>query len=237
MQNTPATQRADAPTLGPRSLAADPVVATPAQAEVLDHLRTMRAPVTAAQLSTERNLHPNTVREHLTALVDLGLVERTRLAPAGRGRPTYGYQVARATRTDATTALVSALVAYLAETEAEPAQLAANLGRSYAAHAPAGDHLTARASRLRRTQVVVEAMRELGFAAESDPAGRIVRLRNCPLLDAARSAPDIVCGFHRGLAQGLADAAGLDPAGVRLTPFAEAGACRLDLTPIKQKTP
>lgn len=236
MQKSPAANGAPGRALGPHQVAAAPVVATPAQAEVLDHLRGLDEPATAATLSADLDLHPNTVREHLTALVDLGLVERTQLAPTGRGRPTYGYRLAAPTRADATDALIAALVAHLAGTAPRPGETAATLGRAYAAHAPGETHLGPRASRLRRAQALADAMRELGFAAESDRAGRVVRLRNCPLLDVARTNPDVVCGFHRGLAQGLAGAAGIDPAALRLTPFAEPGACRLDLTPTPPRT-
>ncbi len=62
-------------------------------------------------------------------------------------------------------------------------------------------------------------------AVEEAVEGRTVWLRTCPLLDAARTYPQVVCTVHRGLVEGLLDAAGEPPAGeadgVALDPFAE----------------
>ena len=44
-------------------------------------------PSTAAELASRMGQHANTVREHLDALVALGLTTRERESPAGRGRP------------------------------------------------------------------------------------------------------------------------------------------------------
>ena len=63
---------------------------------------------------------------------------------------------------------------------------------------------------------------EIGFAPEQDrcKAGR-VRLTRCPLLDAAREHPEVVCAVHLGLVRGALDNLGRDPAGTELIPFAE----------------
>jgi predicted ArsR family transcriptional regulator len=76
--------------LGPSATAAPVAVATPAQAEVLAAL-TASGPSTAAELGSRMGQHTNTVREHLDALVALGLTTRERESPAGRGRPAYRY--------------------------------------------------------------------------------------------------------------------------------------------------
>ncbi|NEC83981.1 helix-turn-helix domain-containing protein, partial [Streptomyces sp. SID7958] len=59
---------------------------------VLQYLRGQSGPVTATALAQVCALHVNTVREHLDALVDDGLVVRERSAPAGRGRPAQLYR-------------------------------------------------------------------------------------------------------------------------------------------------
>ncbi|MBL0005571.1 MAG: helix-turn-helix domain-containing protein [Actinomycetales bacterium] len=78
------------PVLGPAPTQEPTAVATPAQGEVLAAL-SADGPATAAELGARTGQHPNTVREHLDALVDLGLAARDRDAPAGRGRPAYRY--------------------------------------------------------------------------------------------------------------------------------------------------
>ena len=55
------------------------------------------------------------------------------------------------------------------------------------------------------------------------------RLRRCPLLDTARAYPEVVCSLHLGLVRGALERVGADPDVAALEPFAERGACRLDL--------
>ncbi|MGE5307419.1 MAG: hypothetical protein ACM3KG_00200, partial [Hyphomicrobiales bacterium] len=62
---------------------------------------------------------------------------------------------------------------------------------------------------------------DLGF--DPDAAGAVVRLRTCPILGAAAAHPDVVCAIHAGLIEGVSG----EPA-VRLLPFAEPGACRVE---------
>jgi predicted ArsR family transcriptional regulator len=50
-------------------------------------------------------------------------------------------------------------------------------------------------------------------------------LRTCPLLDAARDRPDIVCTVHQGLMEGFLRARGTR-ADVVVVPFAESNGCR-----------
>lgn len=221
---------ADRP-LGPRPTPTGPAVITAAQSEILERLRDHFLPVTARALAAEHGLHTNTVREHLDALVVRGLVSRTRLRAQGRGRPSYGYTVTSAlSDLQAHAALVDALSDHLAATAADPADTAQQLGRRYAdrLHLPTppdgpdldeGGALTALAGYMAR----------LGFSPELDVHTGVTRLLTCPLLGAARRHEDVVCGFHRGMAQGLLGRH--LPAGVEvgIDAFAEPGACLLSL--------
>ena len=58
--------------------------------------------------------------------------------------------------------------------------------------------------------------------------GQVTRIRlvTCPLLDAARQQPAVVCGIHQGLVEGLTD----QRYRLTLTPFAEPGACVVTLS-------
>ena len=82
----------------------------------------------------------------------------------------------------------------------------------------------------RRT--VVSLLDELGFAPSADARVRVVRLRRCPLLEAAHRNPEVVCSVHLGLVRGALDELGADPGrteAIALQPFSEPGACRLDM--------
>jgi predicted ArsR family transcriptional regulator len=77
---------------------------------------------------------------------------------------------------------------------------------------------------------VVSLFDDLGFAPESDGRASTVRLTRCPLLEAARRYPDVVCAVHLGLTRGALEEYGADTEGARLLPFAEPGACVLHLS-------
>jgi len=81
---------------------------------------------------------------------------------------------------------------------------------------------------------VVDLLDRLGFAPSPDARAAVVKLRRCPLLEAAHKNPEVVCGVHLGVVRGALDELGADPEQTELTalePFSEPGACRLDLLP------
>jgi predicted ArsR family transcriptional regulator len=89
-----------------------------------------------------------------------------------------------------------------------------------------------------RREVVI-LLEELGLAPGPDARAGVVKLRRCPLLEAAHQYPEVVCGVHLGVVRGALDELGTDPDRVERTtlqPFAEPGACRLDLLPHRGTT-
>ena len=78
----------------------------------------------------------------------------------------------------------------------------------------------------------------LGFSPDTEPGdepvgvgGTTVLLRTCPLLDAARQHPEVVCQVHLGLVAGALETHRAPSTGLRLVPFARPGACVLSLPP------
>ncbi|WP_260743867.1 metalloregulator ArsR/SmtB family transcription factor [Mycobacterium sp. SMC-2] len=215
-----------APTLGV------PVPLSGQRLRVLEYVRA-HSPVRVADAATGLDLHPNTVREHLDAVVDLGLVERSTAAALGRGRPATVY---RASAADPAVAirdyagLATALAGHLARTSAHPERDARAAGIEWGRelideHSQAGGD---------PRQSVLEALTRLGFAPDDEPetpgAHRGIALRFCPLLDAARRYPTVVCQVHLGIVEGMLERLGAHSVGgLDLIPFAEPGACRLFL--------
>ena len=79
----------------------------------------------------------------------------------------------------------------------------------------------------------VELFDDFGFEPRQAPdSPSLVRLTRCPLLEAARSNPTIVCSVHLGMLRGVLDEYGADPEGSTLVPFAEPGACRIVIPPV-----
>ena len=186
--------------------------------------------MTLAALADESGLHVNTVRGHLEALEQRGLVERWSARPRGRGRPASLYRAVEPADHSEYAGLATALAATIHRTSDHPHDDAVTAGEGWGrdlARARAGRQATAKAARGQ----VVDLLDDLGFAPEPDRRNAVVRLTRCPLLDAAHRYPDVVCGVHLGLVRAALDEYGADSAGADLFPFSEPGACRLRLMP------
>lgn len=222
------------PVLGPEPM---PVVEAPValsgqRLRVLEYVRA-HSPVRVADAAAALDLHPNTIREHLDAVVGLGLVERSTARALGRGRPATLYRVSAADPTVAVrdyAGLATALAGHLARTSAHPERDARAAGIDW------GRELIDESSQSGGDprQSVLDALARLGFAPDVDAHGPNARggiaLRRCPLLDAARRYPIVVCQVHLGIVVGMLERLGVDRrAGLDLIPFAEPGACRLFL--------
>lgn len=196
------------------SVEINPGVLTSSQGRLLEVLQQAAGPMTLADLEAATGLHPNTLRGHLRALVEQQHVSRVTVPRGGRGRPAWGY-LARESE-------YAALALALAEgldlgTDGEPPAMAG--GRAWGARlrerlAP-GDDVAPR-------DRVLLALEHTGFAPQVDDGA--IRLTACPLLDAARAHPDVVCRAHLGLVEGV-----LGRSGARLVPRPETLGCRVVL--------
>lgn len=205
---------------------------------VLHHVRS-HGPVSVAATAAALALHPNTVRAHLEALTTRDLIERTTVADGRRGRPAAHY---RPSATDPTAqvrafaTLATVLADQLARISPHPERDAEEAGVAWGrdlAHQTAGHHRGTDAR-----DVVVDGLARLGFAPsppDPDAPGGGIALRRCPLLDAARRNPDIVCRVHQGIVVGMLDQLQA-PVATELVPFAEPGACRLRM-PSRRRDP
>ena len=200
------------------------------RARLLDLLRAQPEPTTLAALVAATGLHANTVREHLEALEQDGLVTRGQAAAVGRGRPARLYAAVTGDPGSSEYAgLAAALASTLRRTSAAPTEDAVAAGDEWGRELAARHGRPPRRGAAAARREVVDLLDEFGFAPEPDARHTAVRLTRCPLLEAAHRDPDIVCGVHLGLVRGALEEYGADPRGTELEPFAEPGACRLRL--------
>lgn len=159
--------------------------------------------------------HPNATRAQLDALVANGLATATPLRRHSPGRPALGWTLTeaghRALAGDPTVTayveLVGAMASALAELP-DASDRARTIGRAWArTHDPAES-----------PEAVVEVLDGLGFSPEL--ADDTLRLRTCPLLDAASAYPQVVCSIHAGIIDGT-----VGHQDSVLEAFAEPGAC------------
>lgn len=204
--------------LGPRQGAdADPsTLLPPGQARVLGVIKGSPGPLTLAEVAERSRAHENTVRPQLDALIERGLVVRSRAASGRRGRPAWLYSERPEAIAPVTelAELAAALAGAVVRHADDPREAALEAGRTW------GLELADEESD------AFEELVRLGFAPVPDEDGSL-KLTRCPLLGAARAEPTVICGVHQGLVEGLVQAAGGDPEQVELTAFAEPGCCRL----------
>jgi len=203
---------------------------------VLETLEGQPEPATLAGLAAITGLHANTLREHLAALVQGGLVRRQRGHSSGRGRPAWLYKCTRAGQGQEGSeyaGLAATLAAVIHRTSDSPREEAIRAGTEWGralARGRAGSSLSGDPAARRQ---VVELLEDMGFAPETDDGQTVVSLTRCPLLEAAHRYPYVVCGVHLGIVRGALEEYGADPAGSDLFPFSEPGACRLDLARVR----
>ena len=219
--------------MGPRPASATTAAgAAPsrAAAAVLDLLAAHAGPVTAAALAQSSGQHTNTVREHLDALVEAGLATRERAESSGRGRPAWLYAATEVEQPVVReyAGLATALAMQLARASAHPRDDAVEAGRVWGKQLARRRTPPSSAGGARRE--VVDLLTGLGFDPSSDSRVQTVRLRQCPLIAAAREEPEIVCSVHLGIVRGALQTWHTRSDETSLVPFAEPGACLLHLT-------
>ncbi|MBS1675400.1 MAG: transcriptional regulator [Actinobacteria bacterium] len=195
-----------------------------------------RGDASTAELVQALGLHENTVRQHLESLLRDGHVRREREPSTGRGRPAWRWHAVTAAHLSPYAGLASTLADALSMVSEDPFADARRAGTAWG-RALAQERTTAHPGDAAAQALIVDVMREQGFAPESadqpagatsESAGMTLRLRTCPLLTAATENRTVVCAVHEGMIEGIARTAGSDLTG-RLEPFADAETCLLHL--------
>ena len=220
------------------------------RARILDLLIDQPEPCTVSALAALTRQHPNTIREHLDGLVVDRLVVRASSPAQGRGRPAWLYSATPEAVSESGAreyaGLASALAAQIARTSQRPRADSIEAGRTWGrdlvrrsqvaepTDEGRGPDATIAPSALSARRQVVTLLEELGFAPSADASFGVIKLRRCPLLEAAHHYPEVVCGVHLGVVRGALTELGADADrtdSTALQPFSEPGACRLDLLP------
>ncbi len=203
---------------------------TRAATTLLETLEASDHPWSLADLAEQTGLHVNTVREQLQQLLDTGLADRDTAHAAGRGRPAWLYRAtSRANQVTEYAGLATALAAALQRTSAYPSEEAVVAGAEWGHDLARATGRPAEGTEIGARRQVTKVLGRMGFDPRPDEEHRTLRLTRCPLLDAARRHPDVICSVHLGIALGAMAEYDADDSGVELLPFAEPGACLLHL--------
>lgn len=203
----------------------------PTRAKVLGTLQELGAPSTAADVAGRLDIHANTARFHLDALVAAGLVERAREERRRPGRPQVHYSPttsAPATAHRSFRMLAEILARHMAEKYDDPHREGLEAGRSYGRLiAPGGDADGPDREGRDAVAEVFQQLDEMGFESEwearagTDP----LEVTNCPFLEVAEGHLDVVCAVHQGLMDGMLAEVGSPLRVERLDPLVGPSRC------------
>lgn len=212
-----------------------------ARGRILELLSQSETPCTVNSLAIQTGQHENTIREHLDALVDENLAIRYQSPEHLRGRPAWLYRIlddADQSHDKEYAGLASALAGQIARSSKHPRKDAIEAGQSWAPtlvqNSRLKPDLDGKATMKKNATIsrssVVTLLDQLGFAPTHNADLTKVKLTRCPLLDAARQYPDIICEVHLGIIRGTLDECGADTIQIEKTilePFSQPGACLL----------
>ncbi|WP_214405248.1 helix-turn-helix transcriptional regulator [Pseudonocardia lacus] len=210
-------------------------LAAPARRALLRALRDSDRPLDLRELAAATGAHPNTVRFHLAALTEAGLVEGRSEASGARGRPRMRYRPATAPAALGTgyELLAAALAAGWDRADPDPVAAAERAGRATAARLVRPREPDADAAGL---APLVGLFAELGFDPDAprgpDAGPTEIRLHACPFHAVAAAHPEVVCTLHLGLLRGALDRLGIAATAPELRPFVEPGVCVARIVPI-----
>ena len=163
----------------------------PSRVRILELLEEAEVPLDARELGTRVGLHLNTVRLHLRALAEAGLVSARREERTQPGRPRVLYEaVAEPPDAPARASyrlLAQILASYLAGSERDPSARAEEAGRAWGAHLVPKPAPFTSISKQETLAEVVRLHEQYGFKAELRQAnsGQEIVLKRCPFQEVA----------------------------------------------------
>ncbi len=195
--------------------------------EVLAWLRDAAGPITVVDLASAVDLHVNTARFHLEALVRQGLAERVSEPRQTPGRPRILYSARRAGQGPRSYRLLAEMLTGLVSSLNPSDAALADAGAAW------GRHLVDQVAPSRRLDEATSLKRlgalltELGFepTTVTGEGGAELRMHNCPFLEVAEAHTDVICRLHRSIMSGALDALRAPLTVTSLRPFVEPGVC------------
>jgi len=210
---------------------------------IIQLLRDAKVPLSVDAVAKQVGIHINTARFHLESLVDAGLATReteVRSQP-GRRRVLYTGTLPNQTheRAQGYRLLATILTAVIANRYPDAGEDMYQVGQEW------GRYLTSRPAPFQvfdEAEIdkrVVDKLDALWFAPElhTEPEALLL-LHNCPFIESARQAPNVVCQLHAGMINGSLEELRSTQRVVKLEPQLTPHLCRarLGVAPPHQMT-
>lgn len=172
----------------------------PTRYRIFRYLADASVGVDVAELTSHLRLNHNAIRQHLAKLIEAELVVHGPSPRTGRGRPRLHFRVNPVAQDRWNGAgpyqRLSLLLAEVLRTGDDPVEVGRRAGRQIDLGPGASVQVR-----------IGDAVARGGFEPQlvSGEASLNYVLQRCPFVDTAAAAPEVVCGLHRGLAEGMAD--------------------------------
>jgi len=197
--------------------------------------------ISAADLAHAMGLHVTTVRFHLDQLEEAGLVisanePRRRV---GRPRKVYSPVASRPDPPDSGySAMIDVLLDALDDVPTQRGEVAKRVGAAWARrHVPRDGGAHEEGGRLGLSvQRLLDVLTHAGYPRDSvtlkrEPDCYRLLLSTCPVEEAARRRPEVVCSAHEGLIRGTLEQLGAPEVQVALHPMVEPNLCVAKVSP------
>lgn len=185
----------------------------PTRARVLRFLSTQPEPRAVSELAEALTLHPNTIRFHLDALVELGYVAEEQQKPQGLGRPRRLYRTtSEAPEVDPSHLrdLTQVLIRHIVEQSDQPQQTVEAIGHSWGtevAQANSEDlRRLAQAATGDALDEIITHTQSMGFEA-ARTGDETLAFNSCPYRSVNQPMLANICAIHLGLLRGYLDEA------------------------------
>lgn len=207
----------------------------PTRRRVLAHLQSQPDPISTEALAADLALHQNTVRFHLDALLQAGLVRRVVEHRGVQGRPRVLFTAAPTVPpvTDQPyRSLVRAMLDYVKDHDSADDSIAEQVGESWGVALAAGEPEPV------GTEALVATVNSLGLSsriAEVD-GERHLEIVRCPFRDLTIGGDSTVCRIHLGMMRGYLASTGSDETVAELRPWVGPELCLARLAPVTKPT-
>lgn len=203
-------------------------------------LRDSGEPMSIVQIATDLDVHPNTARFHLQALVEAERVEKVETDQAVAGRPPLMFRAAPGMDPAGPRRyeLLAEILVHGIADGPNARTRAVEVGRSWGQALLGPERTEGRADIADSVEHLVGVLDDLGFSPAISSAGErgALELRHCPFLELARYRSDVVCPIHLGIMQGALSAWNAPVTVVQLDPYPEPDRCLAHLGPIEEAT-
>lgn len=172
---------------------------------VLECLQQAPDAVGVAEVAALTHLHPNTARFHLDALTADELAIRTTETRTTRGRPRVLYVAHAEATAQRSYTLLAQILAHMVAAPGNAHSTAVTAGHSWGRKIVQGTSLQGAISAAGAVDTLKQVFDDIGFQPEAETQGTTatLMLRHCPFREVATLYPDVVCGLHLGMLQGV----------------------------------